>query len=150
VLDLELGHQPVGDVQQRLVLERDEVHRESGAHRLARLRMPEHDALPVRDSVDRSLAAGRKLHHEQVGPALVREELDRLLEAHRHRAGSLVQQLVSAVDCGVEHAEAARAGREHGLEADRPLGIAELRGRRGDAVRALHAPEVGPRHGESL
>ena len=40
--------------------------------------------------------------------------------------GPLAQQLVGAVDGRVEDAEAARAGREHRLEADRPLGVAEL------------------------
>ena len=88
------------------VVERDEVHREAGAHRLARLRMAEHDLAAVRDPVDRALAARRELHHEQVGAALVRQQLDRLLEPHRDRARPLVQQLVRAVDGRVEDAEA--------------------------------------------
>ncbi len=50
----------------------------------------------------------RELHHEQVGAAIRREQLDRLLEAHRDRPGPLVQQLVRAVDGRVEHAEPAR------------------------------------------
>ena len=118
VLDLELGDDPVGDLHQRLVLERDEVHREPGAHRLAGLRVAEQDALAVGDAVDRALAAGRELHHEQIGAALGREQLDGLLEAHRDRAGPLVQQLVGPVDGRVEDPEAARPGGEDGLEAD--------------------------------
>ena len=54
-----------------------------------------------------------------------------LLQAHRERARPLVQELVGAVDGRVEHAVASRARRVHGLEADRPLRVAELR-RRGD------------------
>ena len=95
---------------QLLVLERDEVHRQPGAHRLARLRVAQHDALAVGDPVDRPLAAGRELHHEQVGAALVRQQLNGLLEPHRHRSRPLVQQLVRAVDGGVEDAKA-RASR---------------------------------------
>ena len=92
---------------------------------------------PFADPVDRPLAAGRELHHEQVGPAFVRQQLDRLLEAHRDRPGPLVQQLVRAVDGRVEDAEAARSRREHRLEADRPVRVAELtcRGRRPRARR---------------
>ena len=97
---------PVRDLHQLLVLERDEVHREAGAHRLARLRMAEHDPLAVGDAVDGALAAGRELHHEELGAALVGQQLERLLEAHRHRARPLVQQLVRAVDGRVEDAEA--------------------------------------------
>ena len=142
----ELGDDPVGGLHQRLVLERDEVHREPGAHRLARLRVAEHDALAVRDAVDRALAAGRELHHEQVGPALVGQQLDRLLEPHRDRARPLVQQLVRAVDGRVEDAEAARAGREDRLEADGAVGIAELARRRADlAPRRCTRRKSGPR-----
>ena len=87
-----------------------------GSHRLARLRVPEHDALAVGDAVDRALASLRELHHEQVGAALGREELDRLFEAHRDRPRPLVQELVRPVDGRVEHAEAARARRDTGLK----------------------------------
>ena len=125
----------VGGRHQLLVLERDEVHREPGAHRLARLRMAEHDPLAVGDPVDRPLAAGRELHHEQVGAALVRQQLDRFLEPHRHRSRPLVQQLVRAVDGRVEDPEAARAGGEDGLEADGAVRVAELLGRGGDLAR---------------
>ena len=128
VLDLELGHDAVGDLHQRLVLERDEVHREPGAHRLARLRVAEQDPLAVGNAVDRALTAGRELHHEQVGATLGREQLDRLLEPHRNRPGPLVQQLVRAVDGRVEDPEAARPGGEHRLEAHRHVGVAELAG----------------------
>ena len=130
MLDLELGDDPVGHLHQRLVLERDEVHREPGAHRLAGLRVPEQDPLAVGDAVDRALAAGRELHHEEIGAALGRKQLDGLLEAHRDRSRALVQELVRPVDRRVEDPEAARPRREDRLEADRDVGVAELaRGR---------------------
>ena len=135
---------------QLVVLERDEVHRQAGPHRLAGLRVAEHDALAVRDPVDRPLAAGRQLHHEQVWTALVRQQLDRLLEPHRHRPGPLVQQLMRAVDGGIEDAEAARPGGEDGLEADRPVGVAELLRRSGDFGGAVDAAEVGSLDAEPL
>src|SRR2546421_637961 len=68
------GHVSCGLVRvlhQLRIVERDEVHREAGAHRLPRLRVAEHDLAPVRDPVDGALAAGCELHHEQVGPVLV-------------------------------------------------------------------------------
>ena len=121
-LDRELVHKLVGGLHQLLVLERDEVHREAGAHGLSGLGMAEDDALAVSDPVDRALTAGRELHHEQIRATLVREELDRFLEAHRNGPRPLVQELVSAVDSRIEDPEAARAGREDGLEADGPVG----------------------------
>ena len=133
-----------------LVRERDEVHREPGAHRLARLRVAQHDARTVGDAVDRPLAAGRELHHEQVRPALVRQQLDRLLQAHRHRAGALVQELVRAIDGGVEHAKAARPGREHGLEAHRAVGVAELARGGVDLGGAVDPPELGRRRADPM
>src|SRR5207248_3689089 len=63
VLDLELGDEPASDLLELRIVERDEVHREPGAHRLARLRVAEHDPPPVGDPVDRALAAGRELHY---------------------------------------------------------------------------------------
>ena len=105
--------------------------------------MPEDDAAAVRDAVDRPLAARRELHHEQVGAALGGQELDGLLEAHRDGARPLVQQLVGAIDGRVEHAEPARAGREDGLEAHRPVGVAELAGGRIHLGGAVDAPELG-------
>ncbi len=146
----ELGDDPVADLHQLRVVERHEVHREPGAHRLARLRMTEHDLAAVRDPVDRALAPGRELHHEQVGTALVRQQLDRLLETHRDRPRPLVQQLVRAVDGRVEDAEAARARREDGLEAHRPLRIAELARGGLDLPRAVHAPEVDRAHADAV
>ena len=149
-LDRELLDELVGGRHQLLVLERDEVHREPGAHRLARLRVAEDDALAVRDPVDRALAAGRELHHEQVGAALGGQQLDRLLEPHRDRAGPLVQELVRAVDGRVEDAEAARAGGEDGLEADGAVRVAELVGGRRHLGGAVDAPEVGASDAEPL
>ncbi len=73
-------------VHQPRVVERDEVHREPGAHRLARLRVAEHDSSPVGDAVDRPLAAGRELHHQQVGAVLAGSSSSSLLQPHRHRA----------------------------------------------------------------
>src|SRR5207249_7311947 len=74
--------------------------------------------------------------------AALRQQLDRLLEPHRDRAGTLVEQLVRAVDRRVEDAKAARAGREHRLEADRAVRIAELPCGCLDAGRALDAAEL--------
>ena len=81
--------------------------------------MTEQHLRAVRDAVDRALAARRELHHEQVGAALVRQQLERLVEPHRDGAGSLVEQLVRAVDGRVEHTKSPRAGGEDRLEADR-------------------------------
>src|SRR5438034_1514905 len=58
-----------------------------------------HDALPIYplaicDAVDRPLPAGRELHHEQLGPALVGQQLQGFLQTHRDRAGTFVQKLV--------------------------------------------------------
>ena len=94
----ELGDDAVGELHQLRAVEGDEVHREPGAHRLARLRVAEDDAAAVGDAVDRPLAAGRELHHEQVGAALGGKELDGLLEAHRDGTRTLVQQLMGAID----------------------------------------------------
>src|ERR687897_1208696 len=149
-LDRELLDELVRRLHQLLVLERHEVHRKPRPHRLARLRVAEHHALTVGDPVDRALTAGGELHHEQVGTALVREQLDRLLEPHRHRPGALVEQLVRAVDGRVEDAEAAGAGGEDGLETDRSVGVAELLGGRRDLGGAVDAAEMGPLDAEAL
>ena len=82
VLDLERRDDPLGELHQRVVRERDEVHRQAGAHRLARLRVAEHDAASVGDAVDRALASLGELHHEQLRLVLA-EQLDELLEAQR-------------------------------------------------------------------
>ena len=87
------------DVHQRGVVERLEVHREAGAHRLARLRMPEDDPAAAREAVDRALLAARELHHEQLRAAVVGQERQQLLELHRGR------------DPGAVRAAAAGAGR---------------------------------------
>ena len=126
VLDREARDDPVRELHEAGIVERDEVHGEAGAHRLSRLRVTEDDAVPVGDAVDRALAALRELHHEQVRAALGGEELERLLEAHRDRARALVQQLLRPVDARVEHAEAARARGHDGLEAHRAIRVAEL------------------------
>ena len=144
MLDAELGDDRVRERHQGLVLERDEVHREAGAHRLAGLRVAEDDLGAVRDSVDRALRAGGELHHEQVGLVVDRrQDLDRLLEAHRDRAGPLAEELVGAIDGRVEDPEAARARGEHRLEADGAVRIAELARGRLDLGCALDAPEIG-------
>src|SRR3954469_6385566 len=65
VLDPELRDDQVRDAHQLVVLERHEVHREARARSLPRLGVAEHDLPAVADPVDRSLAAGRELHHEQ-------------------------------------------------------------------------------------
>src|SRR5205085_9623437 len=59
--DRELLDDLVRDLHERVVLQRHEVHREAGAHRLARLRMAENDARAVGDAVDRALTAGGEL-----------------------------------------------------------------------------------------
>ena len=69
-LNLELGDDPVRDVVERGVGERDEVHRQTGAHRLARLRVAEHHPAADGDAVDRALATGCQLHHEELGAVL--------------------------------------------------------------------------------
>ena len=150
MLDAEGCDQPLALLHQLGLVEGDEVHGEAAAHRLARLRVAEHDAVAVGEAVHRALGAGGELHHEQLGAALGRQQLDGLLEAQRGRAGLLVEQLVRAVDGRVEHAEAARAGAEDGLEADGPVGVAELERclRHGGA--ALHAVRLRRRQAEAL
>ena len=106
----------LGDVVERGVGERDEEHGEAGAHRLARLRMTEHDPASVGDAVDRALATGCQLHHEELGAVLGGEQLDRFLEPHRHRPGPFVQQLVGPVDRGVEDPEAREPLEKTGLK----------------------------------
>ena len=90
VLDLELGDDPFRQLHQGRVLERLEVHREAGAHRLAGLRVAEQDASPVGDAVDRPLLAGRELHHEQLGLVVRRaaRRAPRAAAPPRRRAGS--------------------------------------------------------------
>ena len=150
MLDLELGHDPIGDVHQVRVLERHEVHRQAGAHRLPRLRVAEDDVPPVGDPVDRALAARGELHHEQVGPAVFRQELDRLLEPHGDRSRTLVEQLMRAVDRRIEDPETARPRPEDRLEADRPVGIAELARRLLDRGSPANPPELRRRHADSV
>ena len=130
------------DAHQLGIVERDEVHREAGAHRLARLRMPEHDLAAVAmPSIVRSPPVASSITSRSA-PRL-RQQLDRLLEPHRDGAGPLVEQLVRAVDGRVEDAKAARAGREHRLEADGAVGVAELARGRFDLGGAGDAAELG-------
>ena len=84
------------------------------------------------------------------GPPSSRQQLDGLLEPHRDRAGPLVQQLVRAVDGRVEDPEAARPGREHRLEADRHVRVAELARRGLDLGGAVDAPERRRRQPEPV
>ena len=114
------------DAHQLGVVERDEVHREPGAHRFARLRMPEHDLASVRDPVDRPLAAGRELHHEQVGPPSSGSSSTASSSRIATDPGRSFRSWCGAVDRRVEDAEAARSRGEDRLEADGPIGIAEL------------------------
>ena len=149
VLDLERRDDPLGELHQRVVVERDEVHREAGAHRLARLRVAEHDAAPVGDAVDRPLAALGELHHEQLR-LVVAEQLDELLEAQRLRdARAVREQLLVPVRAGGQDPEAARARREDRLHGDVALRVAELARRRRDGGAAARAAEVGRRHAEA-
>ena len=90
--------------------------------------------------VHRPLGLRQELHDEQV-EAVLGQQLDRLLEAHRERAGPLVEELVRAVDGRVEDAEAARAARERRLEADGTVGVAELSRGCVDAGGTGHAAE---------
>ena len=64
------------------------------------------------------------------------------------RHGAL--QLLRAVDRRIEDPEATGAGREDRLEADRPIGVAELAGRRFDLARAGNAAELDGRHTDAL
>jgi hypothetical protein len=140
VLDLQLADDLVGDVHQLGVVERHEVHRETRAHSLARLRMAEDDALAVRDAVDRSLAAGRELHHEQLR-VVVSQQLDELLQPQRLRDPRPVRQkLFAPVSPRREDAKAARARREHGLQRHVPVRIAELACRLRGGRAAANAP----------
>src|SRR3954451_10952023 len=51
VLDFELADDRIAETHQLLVVECDEVHRESGAHRFARLGVAEHDTAGRRGGV---------------------------------------------------------------------------------------------------
>src|SRR5436305_6652859 len=81
-LELEL----LDDARRRLDelrrVERDEVHAEPAAHRLARPRRLEDDAAAVGDPVHGALVLGEELHHAQV-EAGVRHAVDRLPARHR-------------------------------------------------------------------
>ena len=72
VLDAELSHDALRHLHQPVVLQRLEVHREAGTHRLARLRMSEQNMAGASDSVHGSLATLCQFHHQQVGSALFR------------------------------------------------------------------------------
>jgi len=107
VLDAELGDDPLRDFEQPVVVQGLEVHGQPGAHRLARLRVAEDDLSRACDSVDRALPAGCELHHEQIGPALLGQELDHVFQPHRQVARTFLEQLLRAVDAPVEDAEPA-------------------------------------------
>ena len=93
VLDLERARDAVGDLHQARVVERAEEHREPCPHRLARLGVAEDDAPPVGDPIDRPLAALRQLHDEELGAALVGQEVEHLLEPHGEVPGPIFEQL---------------------------------------------------------
>jgi hypothetical protein len=107
VLDTELGDDALGDLHQPVILERLEVHREPGPHRLACLCMSEQDLARAGDPVHGSLSTLRELHHQEIRPALFGQELHDVLEAHREIAGALLDQLFRAVDGRVQDAKAA-------------------------------------------
>ena len=65
-----------GELHERRVGERDEVHREPGAHPFAHLGVTEDDLAAVGDPVDRALGTRGELHHEQIGVGRLREELE--------------------------------------------------------------------------
>ena len=112
--------------------------------------MCEHDPTGPRDAVDRSFGPLCKLHDEQLRPAVLRQDLERLGEAHRDASRPLLKQLLRAVDRRVEDAEAARSRGEHGLEADGPVGIAELLGRVSQGSPSRHASPRGRANTDSL
>ena len=95
MVEPELGDDLRRGLHQRRIVERREVHREPGAHGLARLRVAQGNPALDGDPVDRPLVAGGELHHEQLGAALRRQQLEQLLELHRRRdAGAVREQLL--------------------------------------------------------
>ena len=143
VVERERAGDPARHAHQAVVLEGLEVHREPCPHRLPRLRVPEQHAAAVGDAVDRSLAALDQLHDEQLVAADFGQELGDLLEPHREAARALVQELVSAIDRGIENAEAAGARARHRLEADRRVRVAQLRGSARQLASPAHASPAG-------
>src|SRR5262249_60011887 len=97
-----------------------EVHGEPGAHPFAGLRVPERDRTALGDAVDRALAADRELHDEDLRPAVLRQQLDELVELHRAGdAGTVLEQLALAVGARPPDPEAARPPPEHRREPHR-------------------------------
>src|SRR5439155_1559632 len=93
----------------------------------------------------------RQLHHEQLRPALLRQELDELLELQRAgNARPVLLQLLLLVGRLGEDPEAARPGREDRLQADVVLGVAELARRLRDRSAARGAPHAETRTVSSL
>ena len=115
---VELGDDPARPiVHQRRVVERLEVHRQPGAHRLARLRVAEQDAAAGRDAVDRALLAGRELHDQELRVVVGAEHVEEVVEPHRlGDAGPVRQELLATVGRRGQDPEPARAGREDGLQ----------------------------------
>ena len=107
VLDAELGDDALRHFHQPVVLQRLEVHRETGTHRLARLCMADQNLTRARDPIHGPLATMRELHHEQVRPAFFRQERQHVIEPHGEVARPLLDQLLRAVDGRVEDAKAA-------------------------------------------
>jgi hypothetical protein len=151
VVELELADDRRCDVHQRGIVERLEVHRETRAHRLSRLRMPEDDSSSARDAVDRPLLAARQLHHEQLGAAVLREQRQQLVELHRGgHPGAVRQQLLERVGARGEDPEAARAGRLEGLHRDLLARVAELARCRGNLRAAGGASPHRPRRADRV
>src|SRR5205823_12002457 len=126
VLDAELRDDSLRDLKQPVIVQRLEVHREPGTHRLARLGVPEHELTGTRNAIDRSLASLRELHHEEVWAPFLGQHLEDILETHRKVPGTFLDQLLGAVDRGVEDAKSARARARDRLEAARARRVAEL------------------------
>ena len=105
--------------------------------------MPEHDALPVGDAVDRALAAGRELHDEQVGAALVGQQLERLLEPHRRREpGRSCSSWCARSTVGSRMRKPRDPDENTGLKQTGRSGIAELARRGLDLARTGDAAEL--------
>ena len=123
-----------------------------GAHRLARLRVAEHDLAPVR-RCRRSSARGP--FASSITSSSVRSSTDARISIASSSSidtdpGRSRSSWSRAVDGRVEDAEAARARREDRLEADRALGVAELVRGGLDLAARRDAPEVRRRQPEPV
>ncbi len=134
-VETELAREPVGGRDELGPVDRLEPHREAGAHRLARLRVAEHEPAVAADAVDRVLGPVDELHDEQRREVLGTDRVERLLDRERQRPGARLEQRPAAVDVRGEDAEAARALGGGRLHADVVRGVAERLGGRPELVR---------------